>query len=364
MKLLESKISRRLVIAGTALASMPARAAAQAKPRALALIGDRTHNPNYIRTSLNRVFHALDIPIDYTIDYAGLSAASLKPYQILLILRDGVEWPNGYSGPDAFSDYEKNLENESDLPAVTSIPWITEEQGLAIKNFVSNGGGFYPLHDSSHISLFSKSYRDVMGGAFWGHPPLRPFEVHATQNAHPITAGMNPFIVNDEQHYVDYDKDPRSIILEAENRDGLSFKDRGTKSPVGWAYDYGKGRVVFTAMGHTNHALWNPQYLELHLDLVSVAVPAPRDSLAHPRVPARAACSTNSRSKAAGAWRPTSSTVMAFSRWCWITARYGARSTVTPPWPTGSGSLDSMSQPSPPVRSAAPTCVSRARAQL
>ena len=140
---------------------------------------------------------------------------------------------------------------------------MTEEQGLAIKNFVTNGGGFYALHDSSHISLFNKNYRDVMGGAFWGHPPLRPFEVHATPNSHPITAGMQPFIVNDEQHYVDYDKDPRYVILEAENRDGLTFKDRGTKSSVGWAYDYGRGRVVFTAMGHTNHAMWNPQYLEL-----------------------------------------------------------------------------------------------------
>jgi hypothetical protein len=87
--------------------------------------------------------------------------------------------------------------------------------------------------------------------------------VHATQNAHPITAGMKPFIVNDEQHYVDYDKDPRYVILESENLDGLTHEGRGTKSPAGWAYDFGKGRVVFTAVGHTIHAMWNPQYVEL-----------------------------------------------------------------------------------------------------
>jgi len=28
-------------------------------------------------------------------------------------------------------------------------------------------------------------------------------------------------------------------------------------------YDFGKGRVVFTAVGHTVHAMWNPQYLEI-----------------------------------------------------------------------------------------------------
>jgi hypothetical protein len=118
MRLLKSKISRRLVITGTALSAMPVRAATKAQPRALALIGDRTHNPNYIRISLDKVFHELGISIGYTIDYAGLSAVSLKPYQILLILRDGVEWPNGYSGPDAFSSYETNLENAVNFPAV------------------------------------------------------------------------------------------------------------------------------------------------------------------------------------------------------------------------------------------------------
>ena len=227
------------------------------------MIGDRYHNPDYIHVSLDRVFHDLNIPIDYTMDYAGLSAASIKPYQLLLILRDGMIWPGGYSGPDAYNAYEMDLENASDFPAAKSVMWMTEEQGLAIKNFVEAGGGFYPLHNSSHISLSSKNYRDVMGGAYFGHPPLRPFQVHATQNAHPITAGMKPFIVNDEQHYVDYDKDPRYVILESENLDGLTYENRGTKSPAGWAYDYGKGRVVFTAVGHTIHAMWNPQYLEL-----------------------------------------------------------------------------------------------------
>src|ERR1700733_14260966 len=98
MRLLESKISRRLVITGTALSTMPVGAATKTQPRALALIGDRTHNPNYIRISLDKVFHELGIPIDYTIDYAGLSAASLKPYQLLLIFRDGVNSVGGYSG--------------------------------------------------------------------------------------------------------------------------------------------------------------------------------------------------------------------------------------------------------------------------
>jgi type 1 glutamine amidotransferase len=273
MRLFRSSFSRRTlvqragVLAGAGLlglgAGSPLQSQSSGKRRALALIGDRYHNPDYIRVSLDKVFKDLNIPIDYTIQYDQISARLLKDYQLLLILRDGMIWPDGYLGPDAYAAYEANLETPKSFPDPKPVTWITEEQGAAIKEFVTAGNGFYALHNCSHISLSSKNYREVMGGAYISHPPLRPFQVRASANKHPITDGMSPFIVNDEQHYVTYDKDPKYIIMEAENIDGLKFEDLGTKSVSGWAYDFGKGRVVFTAVGHTIHAMWNPQYLEI-----------------------------------------------------------------------------------------------------
>jgi type 1 glutamine amidotransferase len=276
MKLFGTNFSRRALVrnagmvAGAGLLGLGTGATVESqsaptkgKPRALALIGDRYHNPDYIRVSLDKVFKDLDIPIDYTIQYDQISAALLKNYQLFLILRDGMIWPNGYLGPDAYTAYEADLETPKTFPDPKPTTWITEEQGAAIKDFVTAGNGFYAFHNCSHISLSSKNYREVMGGAYIGHPPLRPFQVHASTNKHPITDGMSPFIVNDEQHYVIYDKDPRYVILEAENIDGLRFEDLGTKSISGWAYDFGKGRVVFTAVGHTIHAMWAPQYIEI-----------------------------------------------------------------------------------------------------
>ena len=291
------------------------------QPRALALIGDRFHNADYIRTSFARVFKELNIPIDYTIEYDKISADLLKNYQIFVILRDGQIFPGGYLGPDSWSEYSMNLENSdaagggrggaggggragggagagaaaagggaaapgggAAAPGAGapggggggfggggrgggggggSVMWMTADQGAAIKDWVNAGNGFYSMHNSSHISLSNKDYRDMMGGAFISHPPLRPFQIRATANKHPITEGITPFMVNDEQHYVIYDKDPKYVILESENLDGLTFRDLGTKAIGGWAYDYGKGRVVFTAAGHTNHVLWAPQYLEI-----------------------------------------------------------------------------------------------------
>jgi type 1 glutamine amidotransferase len=275
MKFFPTNFSRRSLVknaglvAGAGLVGLGSAPAVQSqsagngKPRALALIGDRYHNPDYIRVSLDKIFKDLNIPIDYTIQYDGISANMLKGYQLFLILRDGMIWPDGYLGPDAYTAYEADLETPKTFPNPKPVTWMTEEQGNAIKDFVTAGNGFYALHNCSHISLGSKPYREVMGGAYISHPPLRPFEVHATANKHPITDGMKPFIVNDEQHYVIYDKDPKYVIMEAENLDGLKFEDLGTKSISGWAYDFGKGRVVFTAVGHNIHAMWNPQYIEI-----------------------------------------------------------------------------------------------------
>jgi hypothetical protein len=267
MKSVANGISRRRLLrgaGGTASAGLFGLAAGQTsnkRPRALALIGDRYHNPDYIRVSLDRVFKELGIPVDYTILYDQLSRDLLKNYSLFLCLRDGMIWPHGYLGPDAYTHYEQGLEN--DFPEPQPESWITEEQGAAVKDFVMAGGAFYSLHNNSHVSLSSKNYREVMGGAYIGHPPLRPFQVRVVNKEHPITQGIQDFMVNDEQHFVAYDKEPKHVILESENLDGLEYENHGKKAVAGWAYDYGKGRVVFTAVGHTNHALWIPAYFEL-----------------------------------------------------------------------------------------------------
>jgi len=241
------------------------------RPRVLALIGDRYHNADYIRVALSRLFRDLNLPIDYSINYDQISARLLASYSLFVVLRDGMIWPNGYLEPNDY-EYSRALENNSDWPKEQFEPWITEEQGAAIKDFVQAGGALYALHNSSHISLSSKDYREVMGGAYIDHPALRPFKVSVVNKEHPITRGVQDFIVNDEQHFVTYDKDPKYILLRSENLDGLTDvsegKDLGTKAIAGWAYDFGKGRVVFTAVGHTLHAMWQPEYFKLQKNAI------------------------------------------------------------------------------------------------
>jgi len=155
------------------------------------------------------------------------------------------------------------LENPEDWPETTVAGGITENQGEMIRDFVRAGNGLYIYHQCGYISPYSKSFRQVMGGIRIGHPPLRPFRVKVVNRAHPITQGVRDFMVNDEQHYLIYDLDPKHVILESENFDGLNFGSHGASAVGGWACEYGKGRVAYTAVGHTIYALWQREYVKI-----------------------------------------------------------------------------------------------------
>ncbi|MGH7246472.1 MAG: hypothetical protein ACREH9_00055, partial [Pseudomonadota bacterium] len=101
MKNLYTGISRRRLLDGALVAAASGMAGMSAAPnaRALALIGDRYHNPDYIRVGLDKVFSPLGVKVDYTIQYDALSRNLLKNYQLFVCLRDGMIWPNGYLGP-------------------------------------------------------------------------------------------------------------------------------------------------------------------------------------------------------------------------------------------------------------------------
>ena len=141
--------------------------------------------------------------------------------------------------------------------------WMTPEEGKAVKDFVQGGRAALFYHNCTYISPHNQDFRDVIGGVTLEHPPMRPFKVKIVNHDHPITRGVDDFVVTDEQHFETFEKDPKYVLMQSVNEDGLTWRDHGSSSVAGWAYDYGKGRVVFTAVGHTVHAMWNPQYLEI-----------------------------------------------------------------------------------------------------
>lgn len=263
--------TRRSALAAlAAAAAAPKSARGAQKATAFALIGDRYHNSDYIRTGLTRnVTRDLNISVDFCDETKMLNAETLTGYKLLIILRDGMIWPDGY--PDETSNAawvatgKPKLVSDPPVPKTPAKPafWMKPEQGKAVRRFVESGGSALFMHNVTHVGLTDADFRHVLGAAYAGHPPIRTFKVRVTNPNHPITKGVKDFIVTDEQHYMDYDKDRKHIFLETVNEEGLDFDKKGPVAPGGWSYDYGKGRIAYLSPGHLLNVLWNPEYIKL-----------------------------------------------------------------------------------------------------
>ncbi len=195
-----------------------------AHPQALILAGDHYHNANDAFVGVGSAPEALGIRVHCTTDFAALGAAALADKDLLVILRDGVEFPQGASG--------------------TSVVWMQPDQEEAIEQFVLGGGAFLALHNAGWAYPWQGGYRRTLGGYYIGHPPLASFEVQVVNRGHPVTAGVESYQITDEQHILYVDHDRVQILLVSRGQDGK-------QSVAGWAYSYGWGRVVYLPHGHT-----------------------------------------------------------------------------------------------------------------
>jgi trehalose utilization protein len=261
-------ITRRSLLRTLTLATGAAYAGPKAT--AFALIGDRYHNSDYIRTGLRKTLAKnLDISIDFCDEVERLTAANLRGYKLLILFRDGMLFPGGYGDESSNAGYVHGgspaIVSQPPVPKQDNKPvyWMTPAQGAAVMQFVRAGGGALFYHNVTYIATHNDNFRDVLGAVTQAHPRIRPFKVKIVNREHPITRGVNDFVVTDEQHFMTYQKDRKYLLLESVNEDGLTWKDLGTSSPAGWAYDYGKGRVCYLAPGHMLTDLWNPEYEKL-----------------------------------------------------------------------------------------------------
>jgi len=199
--------------------------------KALILAGDHFHNPNDAFEGVGDVLKSEGIGVECTADFAGIGQELLADKDLFVIHRDGIEFPNGReAGP---------------------VPWMQPKQEEAIEQFVLEGGGFLALHNAGWGYPWQDGYRRTLGGYYIGHPPIAEFNVEVVNKTHPITAGVESYQIIDEQHILYFDYDRVEVLLVSQGQDGR-------QSVAGWAYEYGKGRVVYMPHGHTVEVLQHP----------------------------------------------------------------------------------------------------------
>ncbi len=129
-----------------------------------------------------------------------------------------------------------------------SLPELTDEQAGGLFAFVRGGKGFVGVHGSGWW-IGGEAVRLVGGHANW-HPAGLEFAVHLEDRAHPVTAGLDDFTVNDEIYMSAWD--PEIHVLAS-----ATWAERS--HPMAWTKSYGQGRVFYTTLGHGPSTFQNPQ---------------------------------------------------------------------------------------------------------
>src|SRR4051795_8434668 len=167
MSILANTTRRTALAALAGAAFLPRTGKAAKKATAFALIGDRYHNSDYIRIGLTRtIAKEMDVSIDFTDETSLLNADTLDGYKVLIVLRDGMIWPDGYGGDESTNaawvatgrpklGFDPPLQQER----AKSQFWMKPEQGKAVRQFVDAGGAALFLHNSTHVGMTDPDFR-------------------------------------------------------------------------------------------------------------------------------------------------------------------------------------------------------------
>jgi uncharacterized protein len=154
---------------------------------------------------------------------------------------------------------------------------FTETQEAAFKSFLENGGGYLGIHaagDNSHAD-WGWYMTDIVGTTFTGHPMDPQFQkatIRVEDKTNPATAQL-PDTWSRTDEWYSFDKSPRmdgvtvlATLDEGTYDPGEFFGTKlamGKDHPIIWSRCVGKGRVFYSALGHTAASYSEPENVQL-----------------------------------------------------------------------------------------------------
>lgn len=148
-----------------------------------------------------------------------------------------------------------------------SLPF-DENQKKALLDFVKSGKGFVGIHNAADTAYDWAEYGEMVGGYFAGHPWTQEVGVIVEDTNHPATRTLgNSFKVFDEIYtFRNWDRKRTHVLMRLDNNTvDLSKGNREDHDyALGWCHNYGKGRVIYTALGHPDE-LWHQEWFTKHI---------------------------------------------------------------------------------------------------
>ncbi|MYM62789.1 ThuA domain-containing protein [Pseudomaricurvus sp. HS19] len=181
------------------------------------------------------------------------------------------------------------VHNAHDLARFDAIIWnnvtgdvLTSDQREAMQTWIRNGGGWVGLHGAGDSSSDWDWYINTLVGArFTAHPFPEQFQQASLhpESGDPIVDHLpNPWLRTDE--WYSFEESPRlkgynvlTTIDESTYKPDFRGKDlhMGNDHPLIWKHCPGKGRALYSALGHTAESYQEPEYVALLEKAVSWA---------------------------------------------------------------------------------------------
>lgn len=146
---------------------------------------------------------------------------------------------------------------------------MDDEQKAALMSFIKDDGkGFIGVHSAPDTFYKWPEYGEMLGGYFDGHP-WNTFQapILLEDPTHPIVKHFpKEFTILDEIYQAkDYSREKSRVLLRM-NENKLDMTKKGIKRTdkdfaIAWVKQYGKGRVFYSTLGHTEES-WNDKNIQ------------------------------------------------------------------------------------------------------
>jgi len=157
---------------------------------------------------------------------------------------------------------------------------LNHDQEDALKNYITGGGGFAAIHGA----LFGPKacedqwawYGEMFCCAFTNHSSSQLAVVNIEDARHPSTVGLPDRWQHTDEWY-NFTGTPRGCahILATVDEATYHGGKMGADHPIAWCRPVGKGRMWYTAMGHTKDNYREPLFLQHILGGIRYAAALP-----------------------------------------------------------------------------------------
>lgn len=165
----------------------------------------------------------------------------------------------------------------------TSGNILNAEQQAAFKSFIERGGGLAAIHAAVAGDVATEGkwpwYGDALCARFTNHSAIVQATANIEDRKHPSTAPLPEHWVRTDEWY-NFITTPRGQARVLASLDETTYQGgtMGKDHPIAWCKQVGKGRIWYTALGHTEASYAEPLFLK-HLlgGILSAAGATPAD---------------------------------------------------------------------------------------